>query len=285
MPNKIVFFIAGAVCLLGGLVALFNPLAASFTAEQIAGWLFIFAGAIQVFASFQERWSVRAWLTGLLGALGILVGVSVVARPLEGIIALTWLVAIFFVVSGAAKVMLSWPLRGTQFFWILLGSGALSAILGILILAGLPASAGIVLGTMLAIDLISSGVALIGLALAKRPGTRCRRGKMRFGGSLSGIAFGIVQGLRTPSVQVLLALTLALIGCATIAYRLLEGWRWIDALYFSVVTIATVGYGDLAPKTDGGKLFTVCYIMMGIGLFVSFASALSRQIIENAGKQ
>ena len=108
---------------------------------------------------------------------------------------------------------------------------------------------------------------------------------MRFGGSLSGIAFGIVQGLRTPSVQVLLALTLALIGCATIAYRLLEGWRWVDALYFSVVTIATVGYGDLAPKTDGGKLFTVCYIMIGIGLFVSFASALSRQIIENAGKQ
>ena len=171
MPTKIVLSIAGAICLLGGLVALFNPLAASFTAELIAGWLFILAGAIQAFASFQERWSARAWLTGLLGALRILVGVSLVARPLEGIIALTWLVAIFFVVSGAAKVMLSWPLRGTHFFWILLGSGALSAILGILILAGLPASAGIVLGTMLAVDLISSGVALIGLGLSNRTGT------------------------------------------------------------------------------------------------------------------
>ena len=71
---------------------------------------------------------------------------------------------------------------------------------------------------------------------------------MRIGRSLSDIVFGIMHGLRTPSVQALLALTLALISCATIAYRLLEGWRWIDALYFSVVTIATVGYGDLAPR-------------------------------------
>lgn len=171
MPNKIVLFVAGAICLLGGFVALFNPLAASFTAEQIAGWMFLFAGAIQAFAAFCEGWSVRAWLTGLLGVMGILVGVSLLARPLEGIIALTWLVAIFFIVSGAAKVILSWPLRETQVFWLLLGSGALSVILGVMILAGLPASAGIVLGTMLAIDLISSGVALIGLGLAKRPGT------------------------------------------------------------------------------------------------------------------
>ncbi|WP_199489469.1 potassium channel family protein [Pseudotabrizicola alkalilacus] len=57
------------------------------------------------------------------------------------------------------------------------------------------------------------------------------------------------------------------------------------ALYFSVVTIAIVGYGDLVLKTDGGKLFTVFYIMVGLGLFVSFASALSRQIIANTRKE
>jgi membrane protein HdeD len=124
------------------------------------------AGVIQVFAAFREGWSARALLTALLGSLGILVGISLIARPLEGTIALTWLVAVFFIVSGGAKVLLSWPMRGTQFFWLLLGSGALSVILGILILTGMPASAGIVLGTMLAIDLISSGVALIALGVA-----------------------------------------------------------------------------------------------------------------------
>ncbi|RGP37525.1 HdeD family acid-resistance protein [Pseudotabrizicola alkalilacus] len=171
MTNRIVLFCTGAICLLGGLLALFNPLAASLTAEQIAGWLFLFAGVVQAFAAFREGWSARAWLTGLLGALGILVGVSLLARPLEGIIALTWLVAIFFLVSGAAKVMLSWPLRKMPYFWLLLGSGTLSVILGIMILAGLPATAGIVLGTMLAIDLISSGVALIALGLATARGS------------------------------------------------------------------------------------------------------------------
>ena len=47
MTNRIVLFVAGAICLLGGLIAVFNPLAASFTAEQIAGWLFLFAGVVQ----------------------------------------------------------------------------------------------------------------------------------------------------------------------------------------------------------------------------------------------
>ncbi|MEP2703387.1 MAG: potassium channel family protein [Roseibium sp.] len=61
-------------------------------------------------------------------------------------------------------------------------------------------------------------------------------------------------------------------------YSSVEGWSFVDAFYFSVITLSTVGYGDLAPQTDLGKIFTSIYILVGIGLFVAVASHLARQI-------
>ena len=59
-------------------------------------------------------------------------------------------------------------------------------------------------------------------------------------------------------------------------YTWLEGWSPVDALYFSVVTLATVGYGDLHPTTDAAKLFTVVYILLGLGVLAAFISELTK---------
>ncbi len=68
----------------------------------------------------------------------------------------------------------------------------------------------------------------------------------------------------------LLALTTSIIGLGTFMYRYLEGWEWIDCLYFSVVTLTTVGYGDIAPTTSAGKMFTIFYIVLGLGIILNF---------------
>ena len=94
----------------------------------------------------------------------------------------------------------------------------------------------------------------------------------------------ILKGFRVaisdPQVRNLLGLTLSIIGIASIAYHYIEGWRWIDAVYFSVITIATVGYGDFSPQTDVGKLFTIFYIFTGLGLFVATATAFADSMIN-----
>ena len=67
-----------------------------------------------------------------------------------------------------------------------------------------------------------------------------------------------------------------LLAVGTIVYSILEGWSLLDSLYFSVVTLATVGYGDLTPTTDIAKLFTIGYILTGIGIVAAFASEVAK---------
>jgi len=105
---------------------------------------------------------------------------------------------------------------------------------------------------------------------------------MKLGDNLRILAAGLRVAASDPSVQVLMGLVSALIVIATVFYRVVEQWAWIDALYFAVVTIATVGYGDLVPQTALGKLFTIIYILMGIGLFVAFAAALTQRVMGAA---
>lgn len=63
----------------------------------------------------------------------------------------------------------------------------------------------------------------------------------------------------------------------TIFYHHIEKWNWVDAYYFSVVSLTTVGYGDLTPTTNAGKVFTTFYLIIGI----SIIAALLNNIVKN----
>lgn len=77
-------------------------------------------------------------------------------------------------------------------------------------------------------------------------------------------------------------LTLAiLLALGTEAYHRLEGWERLDALYFSTVTLTTIGYGDLAPKTDGGKLFTVAFVLVGVAVFLFILVRLGQRMVQD----
>ena len=95
---------------------------------------------------------------------------------------------------------------------------------------------------------------------------------------------GLRIAAREPAVRGVVTLALALICSASVFYWLVERWSFIDSLYFSVVTIATVGFGDFAPKTTIGKLFTIGYIFAGIGIFVSAVTAVAQAVLHEENK-
>lgn len=70
----------------------------------------------------------------------------------------------------------------------------------------------------------------------------------------------------------LLTAAISMIVLGTIFYHLVEHLTWLNAYYFSVITLATVGYGDIAPHTSAGKIFTTFYVLIGVGIITTFLS-------------
>ncbi len=82
--------------------------------------------------------------------------------------------------------------------------------------------------------------------------------------------------LTTSETRVLAISALLTIAVGTVFYMFIEGWTPIQSLYFCVVTLATVGFGDLHPTTELSQLFTVGYILAGIGIIAAFATELAK---------
>ncbi len=94
-----------------------------------------------------------------------------------------------------------------------------------------------------------------------------------------------VQAWSDPHVHILMVLAATLLGMGTVFFHFAEGWRWLDAFYFSAVTLSTVGYGDFHPVTSIGKLVTVAFVFVGAGVFVGIFAFVSRTAVASATTQ
>lgn len=66
----------------------------------------------------------------------------------------------------------------------------------------------------------------------------------------------------------------AIVSVGVLFYRHFEGLSWVDAIYYTCVTLTTLGYGDITPQTDISKLFTSIYAFLGVAMFLGVASIL-----------
>ena len=85
---------------------------------------------------------------------------------------------------------------------------------------------------------------------------------------------------RNPETKALPVVAGALVVTGTLLYWRFEEWSVVEALYFSVVTLTTVGYGDLSPTTDANPVFTIVYILTGFGVLVALLTSVAEQYIE-----
>jgi hypothetical protein len=89
--------------------------------------------------------------------------------------------------------------------------------------------------------------------------------------------------IREPAFRALGFAALFVLLAGTVFYHSTENWSWVDSLYFSMVTLATVGYGDFAPTSDFTRIVTVFYILFGFGVVATFLSVLVKAPLLMSG--
>jgi uncharacterized membrane protein HdeD (DUF308 family) len=153
----------GLALLVLGVIAILTPIASTYIATIVSGVLLIAGGILRVIHGFEHRYRPGiGWLV-LSSILYIGAGAAVLWAPLLGALSLTLVVGACFVLSALSKAIRSYQVRDSGATGWLLFDAIISAILGILLLAGLPSTAFVGLGIIVGLDLIIGGITMIGM--------------------------------------------------------------------------------------------------------------------------
>lgn len=165
------FLILGIALILLGIAAIVFPFIATLSATFFVGWLLVISGIVQIIHAFGFKdWRGFAWEL-LIGILQTLAGVALLVFPLAGIVALTIFLAAIFLVEGIMRTLLAFKIKPQSGWGWMLAGGIVSAIVGVLLWAELPASAVWAIGLLVGINLLMAGWALVMLAMSARDTT------------------------------------------------------------------------------------------------------------------
>src|SRR5271154_7206482 len=153
----------GVVYLLAGFIALGSVVVATVASVFIVGVMMVIAGVTEVFSAFQIKSWGKFLLWILLGVLYIVAGFVTFENPLLAAALLTLMLGVALVASGIMRIILAFGMKQeTPWTWVAL-SGAITLLLGVMILAHWPISSLFVLGLFLGIDLVVAGASWIGI--------------------------------------------------------------------------------------------------------------------------
>lgn len=91
--------------------------------------------------------------------------------------------------------------------------------------------------------------------------------------------------LKDQEYRNLLITTILFIVSGTVVYHFVEKWSWLDSFYFSIVALTTTGFGDFSPSTNEGKIFTILYLIFGVGLILRFVDVVYSHYLTSSKKR
>jgi uncharacterized membrane protein HdeD (DUF308 family) len=159
--------VLGCVLIVGGIVALSYPVAATELTMTFFGVVLLIGGVVQGAGAVWARSWGGFFLHLVIGLLYLFVGLVLVDRPLLSAVEWTLLLAIFFVAAGVFRMVAALALRFSGWGWALL-NGAIAFVLGLLVWRNWPGAGLWVVGLFVGIDLLFSGWSWVMLGLAVR---------------------------------------------------------------------------------------------------------------------
>ena len=162
------YILQSVLMILTGIMALIFPVISSVAIVIFLGWLLIFNGILQAFSLLDARHVPHFWLQLVSVVLSVLVGILFLRNPGAGLLTLTLLLIVFFMVEGISKIIFSLTIRPFPNWGWVFASGVIGILLSFYLWANTPVTAIWLLGVLLGIGLISEGAALGNMAWQAR---------------------------------------------------------------------------------------------------------------------
>jgi len=162
-------FWLGLAMVMLGIAAIVFPIVSTLVATLLVGWVFLISGGFTFFGSFSIHGTGPFFGALLFSLISIAAGVFLLFNPLAGAVALTLVVGVVFVLQGVFEISFAFEM-GPHPGWVgMLISGIASVVMAVLIAAGWPAISAIVLGILLGMNFLSTGLAYIFVSRALKP--------------------------------------------------------------------------------------------------------------------
>ena len=162
------YILQSVLMILAGIMALVFPIISSAAIVIFLGWLLIFSGVLQAFSLLDARHVPHFWLQLVSVVLSVLVGILFLRNPGAGLLTLTLLLIVFFMVEGISKIIFSLTIRPFPNWGWVFASGVIGILLAFYLWANTPVTAVWLLGVLLGIGLMSEGAALGNMAWQAR---------------------------------------------------------------------------------------------------------------------
>ena len=158
------YLLEGIFLVIAGVIALVYPYLASVTLVFLLGWLLIVSGVFRGISLIGAKDVPHFWWELVSVVLAIVIGVLLLRHPDAGLLIMTVLLIVYFIIEGISKVVFALNIRPFPGWGWLLASGVIGILLGAYLWSNMPLSSEVILGILLGIQLIVEGAALAYLA-------------------------------------------------------------------------------------------------------------------------
>ena len=158
----------GIMTVIFGVVAIGSPLITGVAVAVFVGFLLLASGVARIVHALKSKqWGTGFWGTAI-GALGILAGLLMIFRPLVGLVTMTMLLAIYFLIDGISEIIAAFKIKPDQGWGWVLFNGIIAVLLGLMIWRQWPVSGAWAIGLLVGIHILMTGWSMIILGTGAR---------------------------------------------------------------------------------------------------------------------